>query len=69
MHGARTADDVNEKDIRDRAFTHLKEGVDTIRDAGKFLFWKDEKRAALYSSKYFRELRDKRNKEEEAQEA
>jgi hypothetical protein len=69
VHGARTADDVNEKDIRDRAFTHLKEGVDTIREAGKFLFWKDEKRAALYSSKYFRELRANRNKEEEAQEA
>lgn len=68
VHGARTASDVNEKDMRDRAFTHLKEGVDTIREAGKFLFWKDEKRVALYSSQYFRDIRAN-NKKEEVQEA
>jgi len=68
VHGARTADDQSEKEMRDRAFTHLKEAVDAIREAGKFLFWKDEKRAALYSSEYFRNLRISREKEE-AQEA
>lgn len=68
VHGARTADDMTEKQMRDRAFTHLKEAVDAIRAAGRFLFWKDEKRALLYGSQYFRELRANRNKEE-AQEA
>lgn len=64
VHGARTANDPTAKEMRDRAFTYLKEGVDAIREAGKFLFWKDEKRAALYSSKYFRDLRISREKEE-----
>tara|TARA_R110001583_G_scaffold12056_7_gene53769 strand:+ start:130 stop:846 length:717 start_codon:yes stop_codon:yes gene_type:complete len=52
VHGARTADDQTEKDMRDRAFTHLKQAVDTIREAGKFLFWKDEERVLLYGSRY-----------------
>jgi len=64
VHGARTANDPTDKEMRDRAFTYLKQGVDTIREAGKFLFWKNEKRAALYSSKYFRDLRISREKEE-----
>lgn len=57
-----------DKDMRDRAFTHLKEAVDALREAGRFLFWKDDEKALLYGSKYFRELRANRNKEEEAQE-
>ena len=64
VHGARTANDPTAKEMRDRAFTYLKEGVDVIREAGRFLFWKDEKRILLYGSQYFRELRVNRNKEE-----
>lgn len=68
VNGDRDDNDQADKDMRDRAYTHLKDAVDAIRAAGRFLFWKDEEKALLYGSKYFRELRDKRNKEE-AQEA
>lgn len=64
IHGARTADNQTEKEMRDRAFTYLKEAVDAIRAAGRFLFWKNEERALLYGSQYFRELRANRNKED-----
>ncbi len=40
--------------IRDRAYTHLKELVSEIREAGKYLFWKDEQRLKGYSSNYWR---------------
>jgi len=30
------------KMIRDKAYTHMKELVDEIREAGKYVFWKDE---------------------------
>ncbi len=57
-----------DKDMRDRAFTYLKEAVDTIREAGRFLFWKDEEKAEQYASAYFRKLREAREDkvEEEA---
>jgi hypothetical protein len=68
VNGDRDDNDNVDKDIRDRAFTHLKEGVDTIREAGRFLFWKDEEKAGQYASAYFREIREN-NKKEEEQEA
>lgn len=54
-----------DKDMRDRAYTYLKEAVDTIREAGRFLFWKDEEKAEQYTSAYFRKLREAREKKEE----
>lgn len=41
------------KIIRDKAYTHMKELVDQIRDAGKYLFWKNEKRYKGYISQYW----------------
>ena len=41
------------KVIRDKAYTHMKELVDEIRNAGKYLFWKNEKRYKGYISQYW----------------
>lgn len=65
VNGARVDNDKPAKEMRDRAFTHLKQAVDTIREAGRFIFWKDEERALLYGSEYFRKLRANRKKEED----
>ncbi|WP_271784733.1 hypothetical protein [Aquimarina algiphila] len=47
-----TLDNSKAKDIRDRAFTHLKEAVDEIRDTGKYVFRKDPERYKGYISRY-----------------
>ena len=47
------------KVLRDRAYTHLKDAVDEIRAAGRFLFWTDEVRLAGYRSEYMRKSRAK----------
>ncbi|MBU2885824.1 hypothetical protein KO507_08630 [Gilvimarinus agarilyticus] len=39
---------------RDKAYTLLKQAVDEIRAAGKFVFWKDEKRLKGYKSEHWR---------------
>ena len=38
--------------IRDRAYTHLKEAVDEIRNCGQYVFWRDENRLKGYVSHY-----------------
>jgi hypothetical protein len=50
------------KVIRDKAFTHLKELVDEVREAGKFVFWKDKTRYKGYTSTYWK--RKKKTKDE-----
>lgn len=42
------------KFLRDQAYVYLKELVDEVREAGKFLFWKDERRLTGYSSAFWR---------------
>ncbi len=42
------------KVARDVAYAELKAVMDEIRDAGKYLFWKDAERKALYSSAHRR---------------
>ncbi|MEQ8471570.1 MAG: hypothetical protein RIC35_10305 [Marinoscillum sp.] len=37
---------------RDKAYTFLKRAVDEIREAGKYVFWKDPKRLQGYRSLY-----------------
>jgi hypothetical protein len=44
------------KVIRDKAYTHMKELVDQIREAGKYLFWKNENRYKGYVSKYWADV-------------
>lgn len=41
------------KKLRDKAFAYLKESVDQVREAGKYLFWKNEDRYKGYVSKYW----------------
>ena len=44
-------------DLRNRAFTHLKEAVDEIRTYGQFVFRDDDKRLAGYYSLHLRRKR------------
>lgn len=45
-----------EKLMRNRAYTLLKETVDEIREAGKYIFAKNKKRSKAYASDYFRRM-------------
>lgn len=49
--------DREKKQLRDQAYTHLKEAVDTIRECGQFVFWKNADRAKGYASAYLRQNR------------
>jgi hypothetical protein len=49
---------------RDKAYTYLKELVDEIREAGKYVFWKDEIRYRGYTSEYWR--KQNRSKENDS---
>lgn len=46
------------KVIRDKAYTHLKELADEIREAGKYLFWRNKTRYKGYTNSYW--IRKKR---------
>lgn len=46
-----------DKLVRDQAFTYLNEAVSTIREYGKYVFWKDEKKLKNYTSDYTRKHR------------
>lgn len=54
------------KDIRDKAYTYLKELVDEIRDAGKYLFWRNPKRYKGYVSQYWSSQKKSKPEETEA---
>jgi hypothetical protein len=56
-----SAQDNETKANRDRAYTHLKEAVDEIREHGRYVFWKDEDRRKGYASDYVRKSRKKNN--------
>lgn len=58
VNGARSGNKPS-KEMRDRAFTYLKQGIDAIRATGQFVFWKDEEMAKHYASAYFRDSRSK----------
>ena len=42
--------------IRDKAYTHLKEAVDEIRNCGQYVFWRNESRNKGYISQYHRSM-------------
>ena len=46
-----------QKLVRDLTYTYLKDAIDTIRQCGQFVFWKNAERIAGYGSKYFRDNR------------
>jgi hypothetical protein len=49
------------KRIRDQAYTHLKEAVDEIREAGKYVFRQNKKHSVGYTSEYMRQIKSKQN--------
>ncbi len=49
-----TLDNSKAKEIRDRAYTHLKEAIDELRATGKYAFRKDPERYKGYISRYKR---------------
>ncbi|MGL1889837.1 MAG: hypothetical protein OCD76_25205 [Reichenbachiella sp.] len=53
MNGERTENNYAKR-IRDKAYTLLKENVDEVREAGKFVFWKNEKRIKGYKSMHWK---------------
>ncbi|QGY46585.1 hypothetical protein GM418_23865 [Maribellus comscasis] len=52
------------KVLRDQAYTHLKELVDEIREAGKYLFWRNATRLKGYSSKFWKRKNSRKTKNE-----
>lgn len=63
VNGIRTETDKPEKDLRDRAYSYLKQSVDEIRDFGKYVFWEDEDKVKHYSSAYQRKIREQNKKQ------
>jgi len=58
-----SADSANEalfRDMRDRAYTHLKSEVNSIRRCGRYVFYRDPERKKGYVSGYLRTHRDKK---------
>ena len=55
------------KTIRDKACTHLKELVDEVREAGKYLFWRTPYRYRGYVSQYRKTRRGTSVPEEEGE--
>lgn len=42
----------NAKDMRDRAYTYLKEVIDEVRAVGQYVFWRNKERLQGYTSSY-----------------
>lgn len=55
------------KELRDRMYTLLKTAVDEVRDCGKYIFWKDERKRRQYSSAYLRRMKSKYKESVEAE--
>ena len=60
-------DDVDAKELRDKAYTFMKMAVDEIRNTGQYVFWRDEDRKKGYVSLYFRK-KYRSNKAEKSEE-
>lgn len=54
VDGVKNSSDRPEKQIRDRAYTYLKQLVDEIRSYGKYAFWNNEEKQKRYASEYLR---------------
>jgi len=52
------------KVVRDKAYTYLKELVDEIREAGKYLFWRDKQRLTGYSSEFWKRKNSRKSNDE-----
>lgn len=66
--GVQNSSERPEKDMRDRAYTYLKQLVDEIRSYGKYAFWNDEEKQRRYASEYLRNNREKNSKRDKIEE-
>ena len=55
--------------IRDKAYTHLKEAMDEIKEAGKFIFRYNHAIIEKFSSDYFHKMNNGQKKEDEEEES
>jgi hypothetical protein len=46
--------DDDAKEMRDKAYTYMKQAIDEIRSTGQYVFWRDADRKKGYASTYFR---------------
>ena len=53
-----------QKVLRDKAYTYLKEVVDEVRACGKYLLWKDKKRLVGYESSHWKNQNSRRKQDE-----
>ena len=52
-----------QKVLRDKAYTYLKEVVDEVRACGKYIFWKDKKRLVGYQSDHWKSQNAKKKQD------
>ena len=52
--------DDNAKELRDKAFTFMKQAIDEIRTTGQYVFWRDDSRGKGYVSAYQKRLNQRR---------
>jgi hypothetical protein len=50
------------REIRNKAYVHLKEAVDEIRRVGQYVFWRNKSKLNGYTSQYIRRMHSSRNK-------
>ncbi len=62
VDGVKNSKNRPEKQLRDRAYTYLKQLVDEIRAYGKYAFWDDKEKQKRYSSEYIRSKNKKNSK-------
>lgn len=53
------SDTSTDLELRNRAYTHLKQAIDKIRGAGQYVFWDNNDRRKHYASQYHRATRSK----------
>ena len=56
-------------EIRNKAYTHLKEAVDEIRRVGQYVFWRNEAKLKGYVSAYLHRMNIKKKKSREVETA
>jgi hypothetical protein len=55
-----TGNDSEAKDVRDKAYTFMKQAIDDIRSTGQYVFWRDADRKKGYVSAYHKKRSKKR---------
>jgi hypothetical protein len=53
-------------ELRNKAYSHLKEAVDEIRRKGQYAFWRDDDKLLGYGSPYLRKMNSRKKDKEDA---